>query len=251
MNKQILHIVYWVAMAVVFITLISFSAKKQQERKCEKISIFVDKEFQKYFIDEEDVLAMMTEGNRKIIKGLSKQAINIRHLENLIVNDRFVSEARVSISHTGDIEVKVKQNTPIARVFTKNNSFYIDENGLPLPLSAKYTARVPVVVCKYENVDKKNDFFASKEGESYLFLLNYIRKDEFWVKQVSELDLDALGEVKIHMQVGKQIIEFGQPVKIEDKFFRLNVFMKKILPTVGWNRYSKVSLKYKDQIVCE
>lgn len=251
MNKRIAHTVYWVLMGVITLTLISFSSKKQRERKCDRISITVDKKYQKYFIDEEDVLSIMTEEKRKIIKGLSKQAINIKHLETLINENKFVKEARVSIDHIGNIEVKVVQNTPIARIFTKNKSFYIDQNGMQLPLSKKYTARVPVIVNEYENVDKKNDFFASKEGKSYLILLNYIRKDEFWSKQISELDVSASGEVDFLLQVGKQRIEFGNPEKIESKFFRLNVFMKKILPSVGWNRYKRVSLKYKDQIVCE
>lgn len=251
MNKKIAHIIYWVLMGVITLTLISFSSKKQNERKCDKISITVDKQYQKYFIDEEDVLSIMTEEKRKIIKGLSKQAISIKHLESLIKENKFVKDARVSIDHTGNIEVKVSQNTPIARIFTKKRSFYIDQNGNELPLSSKYTARVPVIVSDYENVDKKIDFFASKEGETYLFLLNYIRKDDFWIKQISEVDIDKVGEIDFLMQVGKQKIEFGTPNRIENKFFRLNVLVKKILPSVGWNKYERVSLKYKDQIVCE
>ena len=53
------------------------------------------------------------------------------------------------------------------------------------------------------------------------------------------------------MQVGKQKIEFGNPENVENKFFRLSVLVKKVLPSVGWNKYERVSLKYKDQIVCE
>ena len=251
MNKKVLNIIYWVFMGVITFTLISFSSRKQADRKCEKISIQVDKKYQKYFIDEEDVLSIMTEGNKKIIKGLSKQAINIKHLESQIKSNKFVDDARVSVDHTGNIEVKVKQNTPIARIFTPKRSFYIDQNGIELPLSSKYSARVPVIISQYENVDKKIDFFASKEGESYLFLLNYIRKDEFWSKQITELDINKVGELDFLMQVGKQKVEFGLPQNVDSKFFRLNVFAKKVQPTVGWNKYERISLKYKDQIVCE
>lgn len=238
-------------MGVITLTLISFSTKKQKERKCDKISIKVDKQYQKYFIDEEDVLSIMTEDRKKIIKGLSKQAINVKYLETLIKENKFVKDAKVSIDHVGNIDVSVTQNTPTARIFAGKRSFYIDQNGTELPLSTKYAARVPVVVSKYDNVDKKIDFFASKEGESYLFLLNYIRKDEFWSKQISEVDIDVKGELNFLMQVGKQKIEFGNPVNIDNKFFRLNVLVKKVLPSVGWNKYERVSLKYKDQIVCE
>ena len=238
-------------MSVITFTLISFSSKKQAERKCEKISISIDKKFQKYFIDEEDVQSIITEGNKKIIKGLNKEAINIKHLESLIKENKFVKDAKVSINHKGDVEVSVVQNMPIARIFNSKRSFYVDEQGFELPLSNKYSARVPLIISRYKELDKKNNFFASKEAKSYIFLLNYIRNDEFWSKQISEIEIDVDGNIYFLMQVGKQYIEFGYPEQVENKFFRLNVFVKKILPSVGWNAYEHVSLKYKDQIVCD
>ena len=36
-----------------------------------------------------------------------------------------------------------------------------------------------------------------------------------------------------------------------DKLKRLKIFYKQILPSKGWNSYEKVSVKYKNQIVCE
>jgi len=251
MNKKILNSIYWVFMSVITLSLISFSSKKQAERKCEKITISIDKQLQKYFIDEDDINAIISEGNRKIIKGLSKEAINIKYLESLVEENKFVKNAEVSINHKGDIHIKVEQNIPAARIFTSDNSFYINESGKRLPLSSKYTARVPLVISELEEINKKIDFFTSEEGKSYIFLLNHIRADEFWSKQIAELHINKYGEVSFLMQLGKQKVEFGKPQLIEDKFFRLSVFVKKIMPSVGWNKYEKVSLRYKGQIVCE
>lgn len=221
------------------------------DRKCEKIDRKVDKIYQQYFIDESDVLSIMTEGNRKIIKGTKRENIDLKKLEDLLQKNKFIKEAKVSINLEGDLDVEVTQNTPIARIYGGKESFYIDQEGNKLPLSPKYTARVPIIVSEYKNVDKKNNFFASKEGESYLILLNYIRKDDFWSKQISEIGINKIGELDFLMQVGKQKIEFGFPDEIDSKFFRLNVLVKKVLPSVGWSKYKRVSLKYKDQIVCE
>jgi cell division protein FtsQ len=57
--------------------------------------------------------------------------------------------------------------------------------------------------------------------------------------------------VTLYPQMGKQIIEFGMATDIESKFRKLKIFYKKILPVKGWNRYSKISLAYQDQIICE
>ncbi|WP_460879634.1 hypothetical protein [Pontibacter rugosus] len=52
-------------------------------------------------------------------------------------------------------------------------------------------------------------------------------------------------------QLGDHTIEFGKPVKVEDKFKKLAVLYKEVLPTMGWDRYKRVNVEYEDQIICE
>jgi len=55
----------------------------------------------------------------------------------------------------------------------------------------------------------------------------------------------------LYPQVTKQMVEFGKPEDIEVKFKKLRIFYTEILPKKGWNRYEKVNLKYRDQIIAE
>ena len=165
MNKKtIINIIYWSVMTVLFFTLVSFSSKMQSERICSKINRKVDKEFQRFFIDEDDVMSIISEGNKKVIKGLNKEAIDIEHLESLLKENQYVKDARVSINHEGTLDVYVEQNVPVARIFEKERTYYIDQNGNKLPLSSKYSARVPIILNSMPIVDKKNEFFASNKG---------------------------------------------------------------------------------------
>jgi cell division protein FtsQ len=82
-------------------------------------------------------------------------------------------------------------------------------------------------------------------------LLNFIEKDPFWKAQISQMHIDKKGNIKMYTQVSKQVVEFGKPEDIEEKFRNLKIFYKDILPTKGWNSYDRVSVKFKDQIVCE
>jgi cell division protein FtsQ len=52
------------------------------------------------------------------------------------------------------LKARVKQKTPIARVFNSNGSFYIDYKGGRMPLSDNFTARVPLVSGE---INKKNN----------------------------------------------------------------------------------------------
>jgi cell division protein FtsQ len=82
-------------------------------------------------------------------------------------------------------------------------------------------------------------------------LVRFIEADPFWKAQVAELEISRNGDINMYTQVSKQKIEFGQPEDWEEKFRNLKIFYKKILPAKGWNSYDRVSVKFKNQIVCE
>jgi cell division protein FtsQ len=82
-------------------------------------------------------------------------------------------------------------------------------------------------------------------------LIQFITKDEFWNAQVTELEINKKDDIRIHQQVGKQVIEFGDALDFESKFKRIEVLYKEILPRKGWNAYERISVKFKNQIVCE
>lgn len=242
---------YWVLMSCITFALISFTNSKQEDRVCDNLDIVVKNEYQNYFIDKDDVESLMTEGNRKIIKGINHRALDLRYYENLILDHNFVRSATVNRKLDGSLEVAVSQRKPNARVFDKNKSAYVDIDGNVLPLSKKYTARVLVVDNKLTTNVIDSSFFQEKEGEDYLKLINFIQKDEFWSKQIASMEIQKNGKVKMLMQVGKQYVEFGPPINIDDKFVKLKFFLKKIMPSKGWNTYERVNLEYKNQIVCE
>jgi cell division protein FtsQ len=82
-------------------------------------------------------------------------------------------------------------------------------------------------------------------------VIRTIRIDEFWSAQITQLVIDSKGRITMLPQVGNEKIEFGTPERAEQKFSKLMVFYKEILPRMGWNRYSRVNLEYAGQIVAE
>ena len=51
-------------------------------------------------------------------------------------------------------------------------------------------------------------------------------------------------------RVGDHIVYLGKLDQFEDKLDRLKVFYKKALNEVGWNKYSRISLEFNNQIIC-
>ena len=96
-----------------------------------------------------------------------------------------------------------------------------------------------------------------QDHSAFKELMERIRYEGHRMKMILDnLDLGVLtvdrnGYITLYPQVTKQYIEFGKPVSIEEKFLKLKVFYKKILPYKGWNHYTRVNIEFQDQIVCE
>ena len=232
--------------------LAAFASSRQNEKVCEKVSINIDNEYNNYFIGDKEVRDLLTRGGERKLEGLPNQHIDLKNLEKRIEANKFVKDAEVSRGLDGNVHVQVKQTRPIARIIrTNQQDVYIDAAGNMLPLSDRYTARVIPITKSALIKPSDKGFFQDSIGQSYLSLLEFIENDPFWKAQLAQMHIDGAGKVAFLPQVGEHTIEFGKPVRIEEKFRKLMILYKEVLPTMGWARYKRVNLEYEDQIICE
>lgn len=111
-----------------------------------------------------------------------------------------------------------------------------------------YSARVPLLSGSYFAARRS---LASEKDGALLALLQHIQQDPFWRAQIAELAVEQDGQVTMWPQVGNHRIELGTPTDLEAKFKKLKLFYKHVLPYKGWDRYSRVNVQYRNQIVCE
>ena len=255
MRYKSTKILKWVKIAVlplVFLSAISFVGKQQGSKIISKIDIAIDNHYESYFIDENDIMNMITENGNKRLTGVPFNQVNLKAIEMNVSQHKFVQNAEVYKDLQGTLVVNVEQSIPIARVIqTDGPDAYISDKGHVLPVSEKFTARVMVIGGEYTPELVKKDLPLDSASFMIFDLLQYIEKDKFWKTQIAQLDIDKTGDITLYPQVGKQIIEFGRAEDIHEKFNKLNIFYKQILPQKGWNAYERVNLKFKDQIVCE
>ncbi|MGB2128439.1 MAG: cell division protein FtsQ/DivIB, partial [Flavicella sp.] len=80
--------------------------------------------------------------NRESLGNDSKSLINLHELEQGVLTNPLVEEAKVFITVDGVLKAMVKQRTPVLRVQSENHTYYIDDKGLKMPMSENYSARV-------------------------------------------------------------------------------------------------------------
>jgi len=82
-------------------------------------------------------------------------------------------------------------------------------------------------------------------------LVNYINDDNFWSAQIDQIWVDNNDEIDLIPRVGNQLVHLGSAANFVGKLRNLHAFYDKVLPEVGWNKYSLINLEFKDQIVCK
>ncbi|MBP6334687.1 MAG: hypothetical protein KA444_04370 [Bacteroidia bacterium] len=248
--------------AVAFLVSVGFSDSRQSKMLCNELVISILDTLGQSFVEPEDI--RLTVHNKfGELKGQKMSSINISLLEKIIANNPFVADAEVFSSVDGKLNIEVLQRRPVVRVVNFNQeSFYIDDQGFFMPLSDKYTARVPVangyifhreaermVTGLTSNTSTVSDSSISTIRKVYN-VSSYINKDDFWSAQIEQIYINANGEMELIPRVGLHTILLGDGSDLEDKFERLFLFYKEGLNKAGWEKFKTINLKYKDQVVC-
>lgn len=200
------------------------------------------------FTSESEILDLMKGDENILILPISKW--DMSEMERRVETNPFVKDAEVYRDVKGNVLVRVNQRKPIGRLYHRYElDSYIDEKGNLLPTTARHTARVPLL--EIEGLSWKKNLLETSYGKDLFDFLKYIERDEFWRAQIAHILVKKNGQIEMLPQVTKQTVYFGMPNDIETKFKKLMIFYKKILPAKGWNTYTTVNLKFKDQIICE
>jgi cell division protein FtsQ len=249
---RIVKLIVWGVLCFVMLVSIAFSGKRHGDREINDLIINIDNQYQNHFIDAEDIKDLINSDDGNYLLATELGMLDLKLLESRILANKFVAEAEAYLDHRGNLIVSVQQSRPIARIFDPvGQDFYIDDNGDILPISERYTARVMLI-----ELEDKKEFLVgnlnnSENGAKLFELIQTIDQDEFWKAQIAQIYVKKNFELQLIPQVTKQVVEFGLPEQIDQKLRKLMVFYKHILPIKGWNTYSKVSLKFENQIVCE
>ena len=244
--------VKWVVSLLGLCALIAFAERKHGDMVCKDIVVQLDNVVDNHFLSEAEALNMVVSGQPQL-RGKSFSEINLKEIESKLIYNKHVKDAELFSDLKGNLVVNVELRRPIARLVQEDGpDAYIAEDGTVMPVSDDFASRVLIISGNYVRTildsENLNNF---DEGKQLMAMIEFINKDEFWRAQASQLDISSKGKVFIIPQVTSQIVEFGQPVDIENKFAKLKVFYKRILPQMGWTKYSRVSLEYEGQVVAE
>jgi len=220
------------------IFLFGFSKQRNESRKLTKIELDF-KEESRFFITQDSVNKLLIL-NRDTLTSIGKETLVLNKLENRLLNNALIKNAEVYISIDGVLGAKIEQREPIARV-VGSPDFYLDEEGVKMPLSTIYSARVPIV--KGEKIEDTTDFSQLTK------LLLKINEDDFMKEYVVGLDLVSNGDIELRIRKNNFKVLFGKSINIDEKFKKFKAFYKYTKQDSLLSEYNLVNLKFNNQVV--
>ena len=235
--KKVLQILKWGMLLSLMVVVLSFTNQKQNKQMVflNQINIEVSED---EFMTEQIALKYIEQHNFSF-DSVALSNFYLNELEVAFLQHPAVKNAQVYSNQEGVININLQQSKAVVRIKTDNTDYYLDEQGMKMPLSSEYTPRVLVVTGE---VNESNH-------SSIFSFVERINKEKFWKSQITQLHFNN-NEVIIIPRVGSQKIHFGTLTDVNKKLGNLYQFYKQAMPVKGWENYSEISLAYNNQIVC-
>ena len=235
--KKGLKYLFFLLLVVGLGLLYSFASKRNLQKKVTNIKIeFSGQNTNFLTISMVDKLLIQ---NTKTVRNLKKSVIDLYTLENQVNKNPYVAESSVFLDINGDIKTIVKQRSPIARVLHEDTSYYIDKQGVKIPLSAVYSARVLLI----SGVEKDGNF------KEIVALVTTILEDDFLKKEIVEIHKLDNEEYQFSVRSGSYKIDFGKLINIDIKFKKLKAFYNKAFLDKTIREYKTINVKFHNQVV--
>jgi len=228
-----------------------------ESQPCSGVVIRIEDSSDYHFVTKRQLLNLVS-GNSGKILGQPVKSLSISEIENRINVLRELKVAEVYVSIDGRLHVYADQRNPVMRVVPdEGGDYFIDEDGVLMRRRNLYTPRLHIIEGNFkinqamlEGVSLFDTTFKNFVLRDVWHFVRYISTDNFWSAQIDQIYVDGREEIDLIPRVGNHQIHLGTFENYKGKLKNLTAFYDKVMPEVGWNKYSVINLEFKDQIVC-
>ena len=216
--------------------LFAFSEERHAKRKVNNIKVrFVGEE--NLYITEASVNKLLKQ-KWKEPSGVTEENIVLNKVENHLDQNPMISKSEVYLTVNGTLGINVKQRTPLVRIMS-SSPYYLDTEGQPMPLSANYSARVPLV-----------NHVAKKDLNDVFLMAKTIDKDSFLKKHITDIQKDNADRYAWRIRAFDFVIILGNAEHLDRKIKNFKAFYQKAKKDNMLDVYETINLMYTNQVVC-
>lgn len=258
MNKWIRNI-FWALFFIGVCIVMAFANTRQQTKVVGMPEIEIKVTDHMLFLTKDQVVTRLIDRNM-IAENRQYGENDIAAIEAEIESMPEVRNVNAYTYVSGKWAIDIELRKPIARIFNMDSSScYLDSDGLLMPLSDSYTARVMTVNGFINETDMgksaieimNNDSLKTIEILDDLYAISqYVCSDEFFSAQITHVFVNQYHEFEMIPRVGDQRILFGDAQNVKGKFKKLEYFYSEGMSRAGWENFDTINVMYRSQVVC-
>jgi len=241
----------WIAMGAGVAVLLVAAINKEDKQKCTGLNITIKGVSNNFFVDKTDIINALNQYIDGSPVGQPVSFFNLKSLETDLQKNIWVKKVQLFFDNNSALQIIVTEREPAARVFSSSGTtFYIDSSIAMLPLSEKFSARLPV----FTNFPSDKAVLAKKDSALLRDVYNIsmaIQKDSFIMALVEQVDITPHRTFELIPKIGNNVIAFGDGADIEQKFSKLKLFYQEVMTKSGWDYYSVINVQYAGQVVAK
>jgi cell division protein FtsQ len=241
MVRKISHIVLALLLLSYFAFAVAFmNPKANIDKECTTMQIEVVENGETSYLSNAQVESFLKKANVNPV-GKKMSAISTEFIEKVLKENKLIKEVESFKTVDGTVKIKVYQRIPVLRIISEKGNYYVDKEGQIMPVPLNFAAYVPIATGNISEGYAKDRL--------YPFAL-FLRSHKFWNEQIEQIYVAPNLDIELTPRKGNHLIVLGKIEDYEENLDKLKLFYGKGLDKVGWNKYSVINLKYKNQVVC-
>ena len=237
--KRLIQNSILLVLAIALTTGILWARGKSNEEVCTRVDVEVINGDSTSFVTPSGVLSDLASQGIKL-KGKRMSDIDASDIEEALHLSPYLESADIVKCQDGRLLIRVSQLVPVLRVFDGDQSYYINKAGKRMDATTYYHSDVPVV---------QGHFTKKYPATRLLPLVNYVENDSLLRSLVTMYCVRDTNNIIIVPEISGHVVNIGNADGFENKFAKLKLFYREVLPKKGWNTYDTISVKWDHQIV--
>ncbi len=248
--RKVLTSTAWVSVVVLMFLVWSAAIT---DRKSDKVR---DVRYDLAHLSDGNDLITVEEIKQKILaayqidfRDVKVEHLDLENLEEILEREAFIIDAQAYVDAKRILHIDIAQRTPIMRIMDmQGRNYYLDSEGIRLPLSTHFTARVPVVTGYVNRYTERLDTAKNNLGAAFR-IVQAARKDTFMQAWLDGINIYSTDEIVLLGNVGRFKVIFGDDQECKEKIEKLKTFFREGLKITGWRDLESINVKYDKQVV--
>ena len=174
--------------------------------------------------------------------------VNRQEVANAAARVPWLTDVSAAVSVSGKVLVRAKQRRPIARLYYGARELYFDEEGYVMPASSLGSCNVVVAGGDFTEPLRVDSLNA--QALALWQVASFLDEESKFGDLIDQIYIERDGDIMMVPKLGNHVVELGTADDLEEKFDLLLAFYRRGMPRAGWDTYSRISLKYRGQVVC-